>query len=191
MKRTIVASIAVLVLVVAGCSSSDPTASDEYQAIEQELAAAEQQLAETEQALAEAQQEASEPSSKASQAEAEISALTPPDEVVLLLEEWVAALNRSDGSVVELYRPNGYHLYGTEKIELKDVEAHLTGATANETITPPILIVDEGDGRYVVTQGYRNTVGGGKYASALTYTIVTEPGGELKIAYSEWTYVVR
>ena len=57
MKRTIVASSAILALVVAGCSSSDPTASEEYQALEQELVAAEQQLAETEQALAEAQQD--------------------------------------------------------------------------------------------------------------------------------------
>ncbi len=46
MKRTIVASIAVFLLVVAGCSSSNPTESEEYQALEQELAQAEAQLAE-------------------------------------------------------------------------------------------------------------------------------------------------
>ncbi len=58
MKRTVVASIAVLVLVAAGCSSSDPTTSDEYQALEQELALADQQLAETEQELADAEAQA-------------------------------------------------------------------------------------------------------------------------------------
>jgi len=46
MKRTIVASIAVLVLAVAGCSSSNPIESEGYQALEQELAQAEAQLAE-------------------------------------------------------------------------------------------------------------------------------------------------
>jgi len=46
MKRTVIASVAVLLLVVAGCSSSDPTTSDEYQALEQELANTEVELAE-------------------------------------------------------------------------------------------------------------------------------------------------
>lgn len=57
MKRIIVASIAVFALVVAGCSSSDPTASEEYQALEQELAAVDQQLVETEQDLAQSEAE--------------------------------------------------------------------------------------------------------------------------------------
>jgi hypothetical protein len=46
--------VVVAVLVVAGCSAGDPTTSDEYQALEQELVAAEQQLAEAEQELVEA-----------------------------------------------------------------------------------------------------------------------------------------
>ena len=57
MKRTIIVSVAVFALVGAGCSSSDPTASDEYQALEQELAAANQQLVETEQDLVQAEAE--------------------------------------------------------------------------------------------------------------------------------------
>lgn len=48
MKRTIVATTAVLVLLVAGCSSSDPTASFEYQALEQKLSDTEHELAQAE-----------------------------------------------------------------------------------------------------------------------------------------------
>ena len=55
MKRSIIATIATIAVVAAGCSSSDPTTSDEYQALEQELALAEKQLAETEQELADAE----------------------------------------------------------------------------------------------------------------------------------------
>lgn len=55
MKRTIVASIAVFALLVAGCSSSSPTESEEYQALEQDLADANQQLAEATQELVQAE----------------------------------------------------------------------------------------------------------------------------------------
>jgi hypothetical protein len=52
-KRVVSAGIA-LVLVTGGCSSSDPTTSDEYAALEQELAQANEDLAEAEVLLADA-----------------------------------------------------------------------------------------------------------------------------------------
>ena len=55
MRKQITPIAVVLLLVLAGCSSSDPTASDEYAAIEQELAVADQQLAETERELVQAE----------------------------------------------------------------------------------------------------------------------------------------
>jgi hypothetical protein len=45
MRNRIIPFVVTLVLVMAGCSASDPTASDEYQALEQELASATSQLA--------------------------------------------------------------------------------------------------------------------------------------------------
>ena len=47
-KRVVPFTMALLLLVMAGCSSSDPTASDEYTAIEQELAQTSQSLVDTE-----------------------------------------------------------------------------------------------------------------------------------------------
>ena len=67
MKRTIVASIAVFVLVVAGCSSSSPTEA--------------------------------------------------PAELAALIDDWYAANERGDGSVLDLYVPEGYHLYGDQRFE--------------------------------------------------------------------------
>ena len=46
------AGLIVVLLVVAGCASSDPTASEEYQTLEQELATAELRLTDTEAQLA-------------------------------------------------------------------------------------------------------------------------------------------
>ena len=51
-KRAIPFAVALL-LVMVGCSSSDPTASDEYTALEQELAVANQEITELESQLAE------------------------------------------------------------------------------------------------------------------------------------------
>lgn len=55
MKRTIIATTAILVLIVAGCSSSDPTLSDEYGELERELADTEREVADTEQELTKAE----------------------------------------------------------------------------------------------------------------------------------------
>ena len=53
MRKRVVSAAIALVLVMGGCSSGDPTTSDEYAALEQELAQTTQDLAEAEALLAE------------------------------------------------------------------------------------------------------------------------------------------
>ena len=54
MRKRVVSAAIALVLVMGGCSSSDPTTSDEYAALEQELAQANEDLAEAEVLLTDA-----------------------------------------------------------------------------------------------------------------------------------------
>jgi len=53
MRKRLIPFTAALLLLVAGCSSSDPTASNEYEALEQELAEANQAVTQLESQLAE------------------------------------------------------------------------------------------------------------------------------------------
>lgn len=115
--------------------------------------------------------------------------LAAPNHVAVLIDDWYAANERGDGSVVDLYLPNGYHLYGDNRIELNDLTAHLSGGSfEHEWITDLILIVDEGDGRYVVARGMRNTGSGESSASSLTFEVVTTADGSLLLAQSAWLY---
>ena len=104
--------------------------------------------------------------------------------MLTLLDEWWAANERNDGSVVDLYAADGYHLYGDTKYSLDSLAAHLQLAVNPKWITEPFLIVAESDGRYVVTQGMESA----SWASALTFEIVTTADGELRIAQTDWTY---
>lgn len=110
-----------------------------------------------------------------------------PEEASQLIEDWEAALNRGDGSIVELYTPSGYHLYGTDQYVGDEIATHLRGGGDPEDhvwVTDPVLVVDEGD-RYIVTGGFSNNVGGTWYTSSLTYEMVDTPDG-LRIAQSAW-----
>ena len=186
MNRTIVAIVAVLLLVVAGCSSSDPTASDEYQALEQELAQTETQLAEM---TVERDVLAEEPLAVAVASE-EAAGFVAPEEIAALIEDWYAANDLGDGSVLDLYLPEGYHLYGDKRFEYDEIVGHLSGGPAeNEWITEPLLIADEGNGRYVVVRGMRIMFTGiYPNASALMFEIVTTPDDELRFAQTAWLY---
>ena len=186
MKRTIVASIAVLVLVAAGCSSSDPTASEEYQALEQDLAQTEAELVEM---TVERDVLAEEPPAVAVASE-EAVGLVAPEEIAALIEDWYAANDLGDGSVLDLCLPEGYHLYGDKRFEYDEIVGHLSGGPAeNEWITEPLLIADEGNGRYVVVRGMRIMFTGiYPNASALMFEIVTTPDDELRFAQTAWFY---
>ncbi len=185
-KRVILFPVALLLLVTAGCSSSDPTASDEYAAIEQELAQTDAQLVEM---TAERDALAEEPPA-AAVASGETAGAVAPEELAALIDGWYAALERGDDSVLDLYLPEGYHLYGDKRIEHDEIVGHLSGGTGieNEWITEPLLIAEDEDGRYVVVRGMRNTSAIWSNASALLFEIVTTPDDELRLVQTAWFY---
>lgn len=94
MKRTIVASIAVVAVVVAGCSSSVPTASDEYQALEEEHVIVEGQLAEAQQQLSDAAEEIAALHTAAWDTEEVPNQV--PEEVVAVIDAYTRAVNTYD-----------------------------------------------------------------------------------------------
>ena len=181
--KTVLGSVLVMVVSLSACAS-DPTASDEYVALEEELAATEQQLSTTAADLAEARAGLDE-----AIAENEGS-VEVPAEVVALIDEWWAANERADGSVVDLYRPSGYHLNGDEKVAQEDFAAHFNPPGWKfEWTTEPYLIANQPEGRYVVTRGIRTSLGARSFYSAFTFEILTMRDGELKIAQTDFMYV--
>ena len=170
MRTRIVPFLVALALVMAGCSSSDPTTSNEYAELEQELAQSETQLT---QVTAERNALAEE-------------AAAVPDEVAALTTAWGEAINRDDGSVTDLYQMGGYHLYGAMPIPRDDIASHLeAGTVPGEWLTEPYLLVDEGDGRYVVARGSRVE---SAYEGSITFSISRSSDGELEIIKTAWFY---
>ena len=180
MKRTIVASIAVVVLIAAGCSTG-ATDTDEYIALEMELIESRVQLAEI---TAERDDLA-----LANSTESGVNSTEAPPELVALIDDWEAALNQGDDSVLDLYLPKGYHLYGDQRFEYDQIVDHLTsGDVEQEWLTEPLLVAEDSDGRNVVVRGLRNTSPIWSNASALLFEIVTRPGDELRIVHTAWFY---
>jgi hypothetical protein len=157
----------------AGACGQDVTASEEYQSLETEKAALEERLALMEEELADARGTG--------------SGRAVPAEVVAVLDEWWAANERADGSVVDLYTSTGYHLFGDRKIPQDELAAHLSVGSTHEWTTEPYLVATEPAGRYVVARGVRN----GGFESAATFEILTAPTGELEIAQTAWLMVHR
>jgi hypothetical protein len=190
-KRALLFAVA-LGLLIAGCSSSDPTASDEYAALEQELATAESDLVAAEANLDAAEQELANVSTVAAEANTVSDGVSQdvgrgpvPDDVVALIDQWKQA---TESSMVDLYTANGYHLYGTQKFSGDDIGPHLVDpAVTSETLTPLLLVADE-SGRYVVTQGVKNTFGSEEAQSGVSWEIVADSDGTLKIAQSAWLW---
>lgn len=78
---------------------------------------------------------------------------------------------------------------GDQRIELDRLASHLSGGGEHEWITEPLLISDEGDGRYVVVRGMRNTtVTWGVDSSALMFEIMTTSDDELRFSQTAWFY---
>jgi hypothetical protein len=106
-----------------------------------------------------------------------------PDDVVALTGQWKQATKTS---MVDLYTPTGFHLYGTQKITGDGIGAHLANPAVGHEALTPLLLVAGGPGRYVVTQGIEITVSGRKMPSGFSWEIVENSEGELKIAQSAW-----
>lgn len=116
---------------------------------------------------------------------------TPPDEVATVIDDWYDAASRGDGSVLDLYTSTGYHLYGADSFTGEDLVNHLqTPGISHEWSSELMLVVDEGDGRYIVTRGMRNS-GVVTGVSAMTFEILTQSDGDLRIAQSAWSKITR
>jgi len=112
-----------------------------------------------------------------------------PAEISALIDNWSEALAREDGSVLELYVPEGYHLYGDLRVEHDNIPAHLSApGYTHEWTTPTLLITNEGDGRYVAVRGIRNTSSIGAWASALLFEIVETPDDGLRLVQTAFFY---
>ncbi len=180
-KRIVPFAVALLLLVVAGCASSDPTTSDEYAALEQELVQSEAQLAEV---VAERDVLAAEAEAAAAVLQ-EADAAGVPDDVAALTDAWGDAINAGEGAVAELYTMGGHHRYEDQRLASDELAAHLEASGKGVWVSDPYLLVDEGDGRYVVARGAH---AGGTYPGSLTFVIVTTSDGELEIAETAFVY---
>ena len=117
--------------------------------------------------------------------------VTAPDELAAVVDEWYAANDRDDGSVLDLYVAEGYHMYGDQRIEYEEIAAFLSAGSRGirtEWITEPLLISEDEDGRYVVVRGMQLTSGIGSHASAFLFEIASTPDDELKIVQTAWFY---
>ncbi len=182
MRKRIVPFVVALLLVTASCSSSDPTASDEYAALEQELVQSEAQLAEV---TAERDELIVEAETAAAAPEATVASAIP-DDVAALTEAFGDAINSGGGAVTELYTEEGFHLYNSKTIVHDDIASFLELPSGDgEWITEPYLLVDEGNGRYLVARG---TYAGTGAPGSVTFVIVRDADGGLKIAETAWIF---
>ena len=182
MRKRIVPFAVTLLLVVVGCSSSDPTKSDEYASLEQELAQAQAQLADVtvERDVLVEQAEAAAPVLQ------EGNPAAVPEDLAALTVAWGEAINAGGGAVTELYTTGGFHLYGSTIYARDQIAAHLEApSTEGEWITDPYLLVDEGNGRYVVARG---AYAGGSFPGSITFVVVRTADGELKIVETAFVY---
>lgn len=123
------------------------------------------------------------------QATADDQVAAVPEDVAALLDEWQAANSSNDVSVTDLYAVGGYHQAGTNKLTGEELatELSLPGWT-HEWTTEPYLIVDEGDGRYVVVRGLEISNDSMASHSAFVYEIGTDSDGQLEILQTNWIW---
>lgn len=111
-------------------------------------------------------------------------------ELAAVPDNWVAALERRDGSIVDLYAVGGFHSFNDKRYYGDEIENHLTASPElnHEWVTEPILLFsDEADGRFTIARTMRNSTPTFSATSALVFEIVTGPDGELLIANDIWT----
>lgn len=182
MKRPLISLI--LVTLLATACTSDPATSEDYMALEQELARTQAELA----AVTTERNALAEEAAAASSSE-EADTVAAPEELAALIDDWYAANDRQDGSVLDLYVPEGYHLYGSTRVEYDEIPGHLSGGDIeHEWITEPMLIAEDKDGRYVVVRGMRISSPIWSNASALLFEVVTTADDELRLVQTAWFY---
>ena len=118
-----------------------------------------------------------------------IEASAPPEPVAELVDDWLTAAEAGDGSVTDLYLPNGYHLYGDQRYDHDDIAAHLEGSNwEHEWITDTMLVADDDNGSYVVVRGMRVSNQVESDQSAMAFEVVTSDEGELRLAQTSWLF---
>ena len=125
------------------------------------------------------------------EATAESSELAAPDEVMSMTDDWLAALEQFDSSVVDLYVGAGYHLYGTEEYRGEEIARHLGGAEGqtevrdHEWTSEPTVMV-AGEDRWVVVRPMEIGQSGMFAESTLSFEIIQMDDGSYKIVHSVW-----
>ncbi|MBT8207035.1 MAG: hypothetical protein KJO18_02080, partial [Acidimicrobiia bacterium] len=111
-----------------------------------------------------------------------------PTAVAAVIDDWWAALNLRDGSVLDLYELGGYTQFGTERFFDDDIASHLAGNASfdHEWLGEAVLIVDDGNGRYVVARGLRNFDANSSFTSAMIFEINTQSDGQLLLGHTAW-----
>lgn len=193
MKRTIVASISVFALLVAGCSSSSPTESEEYQALEQELVAAEQQLAEANQELVQAEAQVAAVTAELDAAQVTATAaqdVTLPAEAVAVLVGVNAALVAHDTEEMRTYLTDDYTFqsYG----DVSEVDAYMKWIdTYYESMgfqleaTGPIVVTG-GDDTYIVAEPGLSTWTGNPGVHGFSIITLTHEDGTWLVGQTRW-----
>lgn len=156
MRNRVLPFIAALLLLVAGCSSSDPTASDEYVALEQELAQTNQALVETETQLAEVTSERDELVADA----VDSARVDLPAGAAEALDNYTEAVLAADGDAMLDYVTDDFTFlsYGTDVQEREFRADYVTAYYGNfqvETIGDQ-TVVGSGD-TYIVSVPERAT----------------------------------
>ena len=151
MTRRLFLLLLAVALLVAGCSS-DPTTSEEYEALEQELATAEQQLAATEVELAEVTAERDSLAAEATQMHGGEADATLPAEAVDVIDAYVATLVAADGEAMLDYVTDDFTFlsYGTD-VQERDFRASYVTANYSdfgvETMGETMVL---GDGETII-----------------------------------------
>ncbi len=160
-KRVVPFTVALLLLVMAGCSSSDPTASDEYAALEQELTQANNETAQIEDQLVEITAERDALAEGVEPTSTRYGNAKANQETLLAIIKDPAA-------------------FGTEQ-EVLDI--------LDEMATPDVASGDLAFGGVMTgiwRQGWRNTLFGGMDASIHTWTSWLSEDGS--VGGSLWTW---
>jgi len=190
MRRFI--TLTTLMLVVVGCST-DPTTTDEYQTLEQQLADTQEQLADTAQELVQAQAQIAAVTAELDAAQVEPTAaqdVTLPAEAVAVLDGVSAALNAYDTEQMRTYLTDDYTFqsYG----DVNEVDAYMEWIdTYYENLgfkteaTGPIVVTG-GDDTYIVAEPGIASWTGNPGVHGFSISTLTHENGTWLVGQTRW-----